>query len=163
MPPVTIIDGTVRSGEQAWREVCEISSAWIASNKDKPDSVFLIEDRIAALQAAWPAESDSEKSRSFAITATDFYDELGWLPAESVAECAELNLAKLRAAISKTLVELGAELIHRAEWDPAVQRVISIERTDAILVAPKILRFGRTGVTLGGELLRKQEVVLLSN
>ena len=118
---------------------------------------------MATLHAAWPAEGESEKLRTFAVFAADFYDELGWLPAESAVECKRQDLSQLRTALSKTLIALGAELIHRPEWDAAVQRAISIERTDEILAAPKILRFGRTGVTLGGELLRKQEVVLLSN
>lgn len=144
-------------------EVCEMSAAWIASNKDKSDLVFLIQDRMAALHAAWPAGGEIAQLQSFAVTAADFYDELGWLPGEAVAECEQQDLAELRSALSKTLLSLGAALIHRPEWDSAVQRAISIERTPEILAAPKILRFGRTGIKIAGELLRKQEVVLLSS
>jgi hypothetical protein len=162
-PPAPIGDETMPSGQSAWRAVCELTAAWIADNKVKSDLVFLIEDRMIALQAAWPGEGENAQLQSFAITATDFYDELGWLPTEPAAECEQKDFAELRIALSKALISLGAALIHRPEWDSAVQRAISIERTDAILAAPKILRFGRTGVTLGGALLRKQEVVLLSN
>jgi len=162
-PPAPIGDETMPSSQSAWREVCEMSAAWIVSNKDKSDLVFLIEDRMAALRAAWPPGGETAQLQSFAITAADFYDELGWLPSEAVAECEQEDLTELRSAICKTLISLGAALIHRPEWDSAVQRAISIERAGETLSAPKILRFGRTGITLGGELLRKQEVVLLSN
>ncbi len=125
--------------------------------------VFLIEDRMGTLRDSWPAEGKSDQVRPFALAAADFYDELGWLPAEPSPECEPQDKAKLRAAISKTLTALGVEMIHRSEWDATVQRAISIERTAEPLAKPKILRFGRTGLAIKGELLRKQEVILLSN
>ncbi len=160
---VPIADGKVQTEQTAWKEVCELSATWIASNKDKPDLVLLIEDRMAALRATWPAGCEKALLQSFAVTAADFYDELGWLPNEAVAECDQRDLSEMRSAITKTLLALGCALIHQPEWDSTVQRAISIERTAEVLAAPKILRFGRTGVTIAGELLRKQEVVLLSN
>lgn len=147
----------------AWKEACAISEAWIASSQNNPDLALLIEDRMDTLRDSWPTEDKTDQVRSFALAAADFYDELGWLPAEPSAECATQDKAKLRTAISKTLTALGVELIHRTEWDATVQRAISIERTVEPLATPKILRFGRTGLAIAGELLRKQEVVILSN
>lgn len=146
-----------------WIDVCEISAAWIGSNKYVSEAVLLIEDRMAALNSAWPAEPEGLKVELFAITATDFYDELGWIPREAVQEPEWEDLSELRSAILRTLTTLGVALIHRHEWDSSVQRAVSIERTTEILAAPRILRFGRTGVVIAGELIRKQEVVLLSN
>ena len=118
---------------------------------------------MGTLRDSWPAEGNSDQVRPFALAAAEFYDELGWLPAESSSGCERQGKAELRTAISKTLTALGVELIHRPEWDATVQRAISIERTAEPLAIPKILRFGRTGLAIAGELLRKQEVVILSN
>lgn len=150
-------------GGLEWNRVCEIAQVWISKNKDNPDLTFLIKDRIETLSLNWLHRTESVYLESFVLAATDFYDELGWLPPTLNSENEDQDPSPFQTAITKALRSVGAELIRSATWDPSVQRATSIERTQEILNPPKILRFGRSGITLGGKLLRKQEVTLLSN
>lgn len=69
------------------------------------------------------------------------------------------NLVAFREAIIGMLSSCDAEIINTATWDPTLQRAISKEPTSGI-TEPTILRFGSTGFRRGGQLIRKQEVVL---
>jgi hypothetical protein len=150
-------------GGLEWNLVCEIAQFWITKCKDNPDLVFLIQDRMGNLRLNWVRRAESVHLQSFVLAATDFYDELGWLPLTLNSEKEEQDPSPFQTAIAKALHSVGAELIRNTTWDASVQRATSIERTQEILNTPKILRFGRSGITLDGKLLRKQEVALLSN
>jgi len=113
------------------------------------------------LDGLWPTGGKRSDIHTFAIAATDFYDELGWIASTS-AEPNTPDLGDLRSAILQALSSLDITLIARPEWDPTLQRAIMIEQSPAPLATPEILRSGRSGIAIGGEILRKQEVVLLS-
>jgi molecular chaperone GrpE (heat shock protein) len=100
----------------------------------------------------------SETSLGFIEEMVDRVDDLAAMTTNQDGQAAAA-LVSFRETIASILSACGAELIHSADWDPALQRAIAKEVTPGITV-PSILRFGSTGFRRHGQLIRKQEVVL---
>ena len=93
------------------------------------------------------------------VEAVDFLDELQIMKNSYTAKDI-MAVDYIRNIILAKLTALETELIDSDEWNPALQRAISVTK-DAAIVQEKILRKRSSGIIVSGKLIRKQEVVLL--
>jgi hypothetical protein len=174
-PPAPVVAGNVAAERDAadvdlaarrakrMAKLAALAEQLSASAPDDAETRALVRERLGSLASAWGGDEGLEAREGLACLSGDFYDELGWLKAAGSAGASGAAIAQLRAELTGLLADLGAELLRREQWDPAVQRAVSVERTTEPLPGPKILRFGRSGLTVDGKLLRKQEVAILQN
>lgn len=100
----------------------------------------------------------SDTSMGFIEEMIDRVDDLAAMTRNHDGKAAA-NLVAFREVIIGILSSCDVEIINTASWDPTLQRAISKEPTSGI-TKPTILGFGSTGFRRGGQLIRKQEVVL---
>ena len=112
---------------------------------------FLL-SRLAGLQA--PVDAPATRI----LLMVDFLDELESLSVYPPAERAAIGeIADQLRALLKTQ---GVELLRSADWTPALQRAVKVNRVLAPGAFPIVTRSFSTGVRIGSQLLRKQEVEL---
>ncbi len=148
----------------AWQSACRIAEDWIKSSSGNIEEHALLEDRMEVLRESFPAnQNERNRVEEFALAAVGLYDELEWMKQSATDPGSIAKLSRLREAIAETLTLCEVELIECSEWNPALQRPVAVEHTTDTMPSPRIIRFGQTGLRVSGVLLRKQEVVLLSN
>lgn len=88
----------------------------------------------------------------------DFLDELSCLSDYPPAERAAIG--EISDRLREILKAEGVELLRSADWTPALQRAVKVNRVLSPGAFPVVVRSLSTGARIDSRLLRKQEVEL---
>lgn len=114
----------------------------------------LLEDRLCTICL-------ERKTEDKALEAVNLYDEINSFHHAYEATNDYHFLAILKAEIKAELIKHGCVLLDSDTWNPDIQRAIKITRTESAPVDPFITSKHATGLSVNGQLIRKQEVELL--
>lgn len=114
----------------------------------------LLEDRLCTICL-------ERKTENKALEAVNLLDEIDTFH-QAYAETNDYHLlAIFKAEIKAYLIKHGCVLLNSDTWNPDIQRAVKITRTETAAEEPTITAKYATGLSVNGQLIRKQEVELL--
>lgn len=138
------------SDRESWGEN-EWPSVDVANWRVSQEWRDFVSERLSELKPNM--EGDETK---WALDVVDFLDELS--EADEEVSFAERDISKsIRRRLLEIFSSRGFALIDSNEWNPDLQRAVSVVRRSDVLTT-NIIKKGSTGLSRNGKIIRKQEV-----
>lgn len=141
------------------RIVEQVYSAFNAISKEEQSSDLM--EYFKSRKIDFDISKESGKIETVGLFLIDFYDEMR-RKINFVDENDGQNLMLMVDKISHAMKECGFELVNLPDYNRAMQRILSVERSQSV-EGIKLVATEETGLVFNGRILRKQGVSIITN